>query len=145
MRGKKLALLSGLSDELNAATHLASVIQAATDSSADGEDISGALICLWKRLWDINSELEEIVDSEYDEKRLAANSDTTKRTTEVTGRELTIQEINVCLNKLDSESLDLVRIFVDTYARKHNKYSSEPDSTMPSKGDPRGSDDVLHR
>lgn len=129
MRGKKLALLSGLSDELNAATHLASVIQAATesDSSADGADIPGALFCLWKRLWDINSELEEIVDSEYDEKRLAANSDTTKRTTEVTGRELTIQEINVCLNKLDSESLDLVRIFVDAYARKHNKYSSEPD------------------
>lgn len=77
MRGKKLALLSGLSDELNAATHLASVIQAATesDSSADGADFPGALFCLWKRLWDINSELEEIVDSEYDEKRLTANSE----------------------------------------------------------------------
>lgn len=68
MKGEKLALLSGVSEELNAATHLASVIHSASecDSSVDAADIPGALFSLWKRLWEISRDLEQIVDSEYD-------------------------------------------------------------------------------
>lgn len=48
MKGEKLALLSGVSEELNAATHLASVIHSASecDSSVDAADIPGALFSL---------------------------------------------------------------------------------------------------
>lgn len=53
MRGENLGLLSGVSEELIAATHLASLIHSSTEnnSSVDTADIPGALFSLWKRLW----------------------------------------------------------------------------------------------
>lgn len=76
MRGEKLGLLSGVSEELIAATHLASLIHSSTEnnSSVDTADIPGALFSLWKRLWEISRDLEQIVDSEYDDEISEARS-----------------------------------------------------------------------
>lgn len=64
MNGETLVKLSDLSNALATTTHLVSVIHTAAESGciADDADIPEAIFCAWQRLWDIGSQLNELVN-----------------------------------------------------------------------------------